>query len=69
MSIVVKMLEGEIQISPPPFPFQNLVVVKPNITTKGIRTVDSEASESWETISNLECGSKIKCTFEIEELT
>ncbi|KAK7377865.1 hypothetical protein VNO80_03298 [Phaseolus coccineus] len=67
---VVKMLEGKIQISPPPFPFQNLVVVKPNLTKKGSSTADSEAIEPWETTSNSKYGSKIKHnTFEIEELT
>lgn len=70
MSTVVKMLEGEIQISPPPFPFQNLHSVKPNLTQKGSSAADSDASESWETTSNSKSGSKIKRNvFEIEELT
>ncbi|XP_047152006.1 LEAF RUST 10 DISEASE-RESISTANCE LOCUS RECEPTOR-LIKE PROTEIN KINASE-like 2.2 [Vigna umbellata] len=69
MSTVVKMLEGEIEISPPPFPFQNLVSVKPNLTQKESSTEDSDATQSWETTSNPEYGSKIKRnTFEIEEL-
>ncbi|KAK7354724.1 hypothetical protein VNO80_20192 [Phaseolus coccineus] len=57
MSTVVKMLEGEIQISPPPFPFQNLVSVEPNLTQKGSGTADSDATESLETTSNPESGS------------
>ncbi|KAL9323939.1 hypothetical protein ACSQ67_008796 [Phaseolus vulgaris] len=68
--LVVKMLEGEIQISPPPFSFQNPVVVKPKFTKIGSSTGDSEATKPWETTSNPKYGSKIKRdTFEIEELT
>ncbi|CAJ1975899.1 unnamed protein product [Sphenostylis stenocarpa] len=69
MSTVVKMLEGEIEISPPPFPFQNLVSVKPNLTRQGSSTADSDTTLSRET-SYPESGSKIKRkTFEIEERT
>lgn len=31
MSIVVKILEGEIEIFPPPFPSKNMVSGKPNL--------------------------------------
>ncbi|KAK7413013.1 hypothetical protein VNO78_04830 [Psophocarpus tetragonolobus] len=69
MSTVVKMLEGEIEISPPPFPFQNLVYVKPNMTPQG-STADSGTTSSWGTESSAETGSKIKHNiFHIEKTT
>lgn len=71
MSNVVKMLEGEIEISPPPFPFQNLMNDKPKLTPNG-STVDSGSgtTTSWETESLLESGSKIKNNaFQIEKPT
>ncbi|XP_028773706.1 PR5-like receptor kinase [Neltuma alba] len=45
MSNVVKMLEGDIEIPPPPFPFQNLVSSKPYLTLQGTNE-DSDASSS-----------------------
>ncbi|KAG4949291.1 hypothetical protein JHK82_042498 [Glycine max] len=71
MSNVVKMLEGEIEISPPPFPFQNRMNDKPKLTPNG-STVDSGSgtTTSWETESLLESGSKIKNNaFQIEKPT
>ncbi|TKY72721.1 G-type lectin S-receptor serine/threonine-protein kinase [Spatholobus suberectus] len=67
MSTVVKMLEGEIEISPPPFPFQNLVSREPNLTPQGT-TANSDTTTSWETESSRESGSKTKHnTFQIEK--
>lgn len=69
MSTVVKMLEGEIEISPPPFPFQNLVSGKQKFTAHG-STADSDTTTTWDTESSTESGSKIKQnTFQIEKPT
>ncbi|AES65189.1 receptor-like kinase [Medicago truncatula] len=70
MSTVVKMLEGEIEISSPPFPFHNLVPVKENLTQEG-STADSDATiSSWNTESFSESCSKIKHeSFQIEKPT
>lgn len=69
MSTVVKMLEGEIEISPPPFPFQNLVSGKQKFTAHA-STADSDTTTTWETESSTESGSKIKQnTFQIEKPT
>lgn len=46
MSNVVKMLEGDMEIRTPPFPFQNLVSFNPNLTSQGTNE-DSDASNSW----------------------
>ncbi|XP_061360429.1 PR5-like receptor kinase [Gastrolobium bilobum] len=67
MSTVVKMLEGEIDISPPPFPFPNLGSGKPNLTPQG-STEDSDTTSSWQTQSFRESGSRTKHnTFQIEK--
>nr|KYP31537.1 putative receptor-like protein kinase At5g39030 family [Cajanus cajan] len=58
MSTVVKMLEGEIEISPPPFPFQNLESRKPSFA-------DSDTT-SWQTESS---GVNEQNTFQIEKST
>jgi len=70
MSTVVKMLEGEIDISSPPFPFHNLVPAKENSTQEG-STGDSDATiSSWNTESFSESGSKNKHnSFQIEKPT
>lgn len=57
MSSVVKMLEGDIEISPPPFPFQNLVSDKLNVTPQGTNK-DSDTSSSWMTESDEHSNSK-----------
>lgn len=51
MSTVVKMLEGEIEISKPPFPFQNLEGVKPNLTSEGSSEDCDTNISSWHTES------------------
>jgi hypothetical protein len=45
MSTVVKMLEGEIEISSPPFPFEKLVPAKENLITEG-GIADSDTTTS-----------------------
>ncbi|XP_027338650.1 LEAF RUST 10 DISEASE-RESISTANCE LOCUS RECEPTOR-LIKE PROTEIN KINASE-like 2.2 [Abrus precatorius] len=69
MSTVVKMLEGEIEISPPPPPFQNLVSNKPNLTPEG-STGGSDTTTSWQTESSGVSGSKTNNNaFQIEKPT
>lgn len=70
MSTVVKMLEGEIEISPPPFPFKNMVSWKANMTPDG-STADSDATpSSWKTDPLPEPGSRtMDNTFQIEKTT
>ncbi|KAK7303894.1 hypothetical protein RJT34_14814 [Clitoria ternatea] len=69
MSTLVKMLEGEIEISPPPFPFQNLASAKPNLTPLG-NTADSDTTASWQTEASGESGSRTKHkTLQIEKPT
>ncbi|KAI4344424.1 hypothetical protein L6164_011653 [Bauhinia variegata] len=66
MSTVVKMLEGDTEIPPPPFPFQHLVSGKPNLTASGSKE-DSDGSE-WLTESSKQPPSKsMNKTLEIEK--
>ncbi|XP_028786793.1 PR5-like receptor kinase [Neltuma alba] len=58
MSNVVKMLEGDIEIAAPPFPFQNLVAAKPSFTPKG---TDADSDASYSVVaepSDEQCSSK-----------
>ncbi|KAK2395326.1 LEAF RUST 10 DISEASE-RESISTANCE LOCUS RECEPTOR-LIKE PROTEIN KINASE 2.2 [Trifolium repens] len=67
MSTVVKMLEGEIEISSPPFPFENLVPAKENLITEGSIADSDTTTSSWNTESLREFGLRTKRnTFEIE---
>ena len=69
MSTVVKMLEGDTEISPPPFPFPHLY--NPNFTPNG-NGEDSGTSGSWQTdsSSSVQSGSKLKGhILEIEKST
>ncbi|XP_029127339.1 LEAF RUST 10 DISEASE-RESISTANCE LOCUS RECEPTOR-LIKE PROTEIN KINASE-like 2.2 [Cajanus cajan] len=58
MSIVVKMLEGEIEISPPPFPFQNLESRKPNFPDSDTTSLQTKSSGEYK-----------QNTFQIEKST
>ncbi|KAL5098122.1 hypothetical protein RYX36_002449 [Vicia faba] len=69
MSTVVKMLEGEIEISPPPFPFHNLVPGKPNLTSEGSLVDSDTTASSWNTESTRECFGTKHNAFEIEKAT
>nr|WIL59820.1 nodulation protein [Melilotus officinalis] len=70
MSTIVKMLEGEIEISPPPFPFNNLVPAKENLTQEGSTVNSDTTTTSWNTESFRESGSTTKHnTFQIEKRT
>ncbi|KAL2340273.1 hypothetical protein Fmac_008213 [Flemingia macrophylla] len=68
MSTVVKMLEGEIEISAPPFPFQNLESRKPYFSpTESL--ADSDTT-SWQTESSREAIIKTEQnTLQIEKST
>ena len=67
MSTVVKMLEGEIEISSPPFPFHNLAPAKENLTQEGSTADSDTTTSSWRTESSRESGTKTKHNaFEIE---
>ncbi|XP_028787062.1 LEAF RUST 10 DISEASE-RESISTANCE LOCUS RECEPTOR-LIKE PROTEIN KINASE-like 2.2 [Neltuma alba] len=52
MSNVVKMLEGDIEVRPPPFPFQNLVSCLPPLTSQQGTNEGLDASTSWVTESS-----------------
>ncbi|CAK8531831.1 unnamed protein product [Lathyrus sativus] len=69
MSTVVKMLEGEIEISSPPFPFHNLVPAKENLTSEGSIADSDTTASSWNTESIRECFGAKHNTFEIEKAT
>lgn len=70
MSTVVKMLEGEIEISPPPFPFKNLMSDKQNLTPQGSAADSDTTTSSWQTESSRESGSGTKHNaFQIEKST
>ncbi|XP_054820757.1 LEAF RUST 10 DISEASE-RESISTANCE LOCUS RECEPTOR-LIKE PROTEIN KINASE-like 2.2 [Prosopis cineraria] len=58
MSNVVKMLEGDTEILPPPFPFQNLVSSKPHLTSKGT-SEDSDVSTSYVTESSTQFNTEL----------
>ncbi|KAI9117719.1 hypothetical protein K1719_011885 [Acacia pycnantha] len=58
MSNVVKMLEGDMEIRTPQFPFQNLVSFNPPLTSQGTNDEDSNASSSWVTESSGQHDSK-----------